>query len=50
VFDRLGEGAYTLWVGGEAVAREVRIVGGRVTELDWRTAGAAAPALAGQAG
>lgn len=38
VFDSIPEGAYTLWVGGEARAREVRIVGGEVTELHWESA------------
>ena len=48
VFDRLREGGYTLWVGGEAVARDVQIGGGRITELDWRHAEVAAPVLAGR--
>jgi hypothetical protein len=47
VFDRLPEGGYTLWIGGEPVARDVPVAGGRVTELDWRSADIAAPALAG---
>ena len=38
VFDRLQEGGYTLWVGGEPVARGVAIEGGRIAELDWRYA------------
>jgi len=37
VFDRLPEGAHTLWVNGEAAAREVWITAGAVAELDWRT-------------
>jgi hypothetical protein len=36
VYDRLPEGEYTLWVGGAARSRGVRVEGGRVTELDWR--------------
>jgi hypothetical protein len=35
VFDKLPEGRYTLWVADEARAREVPIVGGEVSELDW---------------
>jgi hypothetical protein len=35
VFDRLPEGAYTLWTDGVARARGVRISGGAVAELDW---------------
>jgi hypothetical protein len=38
VFDGLRAGTYTLWVAGEARAREVRIEGGAVTQLDWRQA------------
>jgi hypothetical protein len=41
VFDGLTAGTYTLWVDGEARARDVRIEGGSVAQLDWRTAGAA---------
>ncbi len=41
VFDGLAAGVYTLWVLGEPRAREVRIEGGTIVELDWRT-----PALA----
>ena len=37
VFDGLSTGSYTLWVGGEPRARGVRIMGGRITELDWST-------------
>jgi hypothetical protein len=48
VFDRLTAGGYTLWIGGEAVARGVQVAGGRVAELDWRGAAVAAPALVGQ--
>jgi hypothetical protein len=35
VFDRLAFGTYTLWCGGEARARNVRIVGGQIAELSW---------------
>jgi len=38
VFDALLEGTYTLWLGGTARARDVRISGGAITELDWRGA------------
>jgi hypothetical protein len=38
VFDGLREGSYTLWVRDEARARDVRIDGGAIAELDWRTA------------
>src|SRR5215467_13294848 len=36
VYDSLAEGSYSLWVDGEAWARDVEVVGGRVAELDWR--------------
>ncbi len=36
VFDRIEEGAYTLWVDGSARARDVAVAGGSVTELDWQ--------------
>jgi hypothetical protein len=36
VFGSLAEGAYRLWHLSLAAPREVQIVGGRVTELDWR--------------
>jgi hypothetical protein len=36
-FDRLPEGAYTLWLDGRAVSRDVAVSGGRVAECDWRT-------------
>jgi hypothetical protein len=36
VFDALAEGCYTLWLDGEAQAREVRVRGGAISELDWR--------------
>lgn len=38
VFDRVREGSYTLWHDGVARSRDVEIQGGRVAELDWRTA------------
>jgi len=47
VFDRLCEGDFTLWVGGEPVARDVHVAGGRIAELDWRAVDIAAPAIAG---
>ena len=37
VFDRLPEGAYTLWTDGVARARDVWIAAGAVAELDWTT-------------
>jgi hypothetical protein len=39
VFDRLKEGAYTLWLDDTARARDVVVAGGQVAELDWSTAG-----------
>jgi hypothetical protein len=38
VFDQIPDGSYTLWVDDVARAREVRVTGGGVGELDWRTA------------
>ena len=38
VFDGLTRGAYTLWTEGKARARDVRISGGEITQLDWREA------------
>jgi hypothetical protein len=40
VFDGLIAGTYTLWVDDQPRAREVRVEGGAVAQLDWRTAGA----------
>ena len=37
VFDRIPEGRHTLWVNGEARAREVEVEAGIVAELDWRS-------------
>jgi hypothetical protein len=37
VFDQIEEGAYTLWLDGNARARDVAIQGGAVTELDWKS-------------
>ena len=39
VFDKLPEGDYTLWVAGVRRQSGVRIAGGSVAELDWRTTG-----------
>lgn len=36
VFGSLAEGEYRLWHDSLATPGEVRIVGGQVTELDWR--------------
>jgi len=38
VYDNLPEGEYTLWIDDEPRARGVRVTGGEVAELDWRTA------------
>jgi hypothetical protein len=38
VFDKVEQGAYTLWMDGRARVREVTVEGGSVTEVDW-TAG-----------
>jgi len=38
VFDGIPEGAYSLWVDDVARARNVRIAGGAIAELDWRAA------------
>ncbi len=35
VFDRLASGRYTLWVNNTPRVREVQIMGGEITELDW---------------
>jgi hypothetical protein len=43
VFDNLLEGSYSLWIGGRAQARDVRISGGEIAELDWRLATSASP-------
>jgi hypothetical protein len=40
VFDKLAEGSYTLWVGDEPRARDVRVDAAEVTELDWRATAA----------
>jgi hypothetical protein len=37
VFDQIEQGSYTLWVAGEARARDVQISDSHVAELDWRT-------------
>jgi hypothetical protein len=37
VFDGLPAGGYALWTGEDPRARDVKIEGGRITELDWRT-------------
>jgi hypothetical protein len=38
VFDRLEEGAYSLWIDDKPRARDVVVSGGGVAELDWRGA------------
>ena len=35
VFDKLGQGDYTLWVDDNARERGVAVSGGEITELDW---------------
>jgi hypothetical protein len=37
VFDQIADGSYTLWIDDVARARDVRVPGGGVAELDWRT-------------
>ena len=37
VFDKVREGAYTLWVDDVARERDVAISGGAISELDWST-------------
>jgi hypothetical protein len=37
VFDKITEGSYTLWLGGEPRAKEFEITGGVVAEVDWTT-------------
>jgi hypothetical protein len=34
VFDKIEQGAYTLWMNGQVCARDVSIDGGRVTQVD----------------
>jgi hypothetical protein len=38
VFDKLEQGAYTLWLRGAPRSRDVGIAAGEVTELDWTQA------------
>jgi hypothetical protein len=45
VFDKVGEGSYTLWVDGVAVARDVVVTGGAISELDWSATRLAQPLL-----
>lgn len=37
VFDRIVEGEYTFWLGDVALSRGVKVAGGSITELDWRS-------------
>jgi hypothetical protein len=37
VFDNLAEGEHTLWLDDVARERNVRIAGGEIAELDWRS-------------
>ena len=50
VFDRLPQGAYTLWTDGVARARGVTVTGGAVAELDWSAGGLPAAVWAAGAG
>ena len=43
VFDGLRAGCYTLWIDDLARARNVRVEGGEIAELDWREASDRAP-------
>jgi hypothetical protein len=43
VFDKITEGAYTLWFHGEPRVRDLTITGAAVTEVDWTAAAANAP-------
>ena len=36
LYDGLEAGRYTLWLGDEALARDVEVEAGGVAELDWR--------------
>jgi hypothetical protein len=38
VFDQIKDGSYTVWVADTPRARDVRVNGGKVAELDWRSA------------
>ncbi len=49
VFDRIAAGSYTLWMHDAAVARDVSVAGGGITELDWRGVPLPARSLAGHA-
>lgn len=46
VFDGLPSGSYTLWIDGEAKARDIEVAGGEIAELDWRGASVEAFAAA----
>jgi hypothetical protein len=35
VFDKVTEGRYTLWFGGEPRVRDLQITGGAVAQVDW---------------
>ena len=35
MFDKIRQGAYTLWVDDFAREREVVVTGGAISELDW---------------
>jgi hypothetical protein len=47
VFDRLADGSYTLWADDQPVATGVAIIGGCITELDWRRNGPSIRPLVG---
>jgi hypothetical protein len=42
VFDKVGQGSYTLWVDDVARERDVVVVGAAISELDWSGAPLAA--------
>jgi hypothetical protein len=46
VFDRIVEGEYTFWLDDVALSRDVKIEGGAITELDWRSSRVPAAASA----
>ena|SRR6266480_1883610 len=46
VFDKVSEGTHTLWVNDVALARDVVVTGGAISELDWSCAPLAARAPA----
>lgn len=37
VFDAMPAGSYTLWMAGRARVRDLKVPGGEIVEVDWRT-------------